>query len=391
MADIRREQLNMLFKPVLKALCTERGLAVGGRNEELVNRILVHEGHARPEGDLRFMTKAEVAALPDETIFSAVERFGDGQLSAVPNKRKQDKAFVTGACEKDPKSFKHFHTLASNPTFCKELFSKVPGAFQFASQEIRADPELASIAIHQNPRLFLSASPVLKNDPSFVLPLLAKKPTQPEDFTLQPADLFVYAGDKLRTPEACLLAARNCSWHHSQSVLRHMPGVALSDPVTMAHLIKKEPSSVRYVGENLKASLSYAKKVASLNGEVLPYLPMTFQTDPDVVITALVQCPKMTLRSTLLVDPYLARVRNIERKYLTSKDNVHQFLCLLGSKTAMAHLGGNPRVKFTIVSYLMNITTHPYQNAMTLALRAKMRHIIGQLERAAHIQAASRP
>jgi len=383
MTHLRRKELNGFSNPMLKAMCAERSLAVGGRNEELVNRILVHEGHARPEGDLRFMAPAEVAALSDETIFTALERFGDNQLSAVPRKRKQDKAFVKTACEKNPKALKHCTKLGNDREFLFDLLQTVPLAYQYSSLAKRADRELASAAIAKDPMLFLSAPAALKDDPSFVMPLLATKAAN-EAGHLNHADLFMYAGANLRSPEACLLAARNCSEHKALSVMLHMPDHARADPVIMAHLVKKSPSAMTGAGPKLRDSLPFARKVASLNGQVLPYLRPPFQECQDVVMHALVQCPQIALQTTHLADPYLERVRRVERNYLTAKDNVFQFL-LCTSRHALRQ----PRVKLTIVSYLMEITTHPCKNAMTLALRAKMTRIIRQLEQAAEIQRAA--
>ena len=393
--EIRREELNMLYKPVLRAMCTERGLAVGGKNEDLVNRILVHEGHARPEGDLRFMSKNEIAALPDETILTSLEAFGDNQLSRVPHKRKT-REFMTKACEKDPKALKHCPKLGDDADFVSKLIEDgTPEAYQYCSLAKRADPALAVKAITKNPSMFLSAPDTLRHDAGFVLPLLALPSAGDAENSY--GDLFVYAGRQIqRTPKACLLAAKNCSKNRAHLVMLNMCGEGRQSEAVMRQLIKKNPELMLGAAANLKESLPFAVRAVALNGRVLPYLDKRWQDSLSVVATALVQCPEVVVHTAHSAASYLQYYQSEERNYETSKRNVFQFLCMLARPTAeggefapVACLSGQTRVKVTIASYLMKVTTHPIQNAMTANERAKLRKAVQQLGRAAEIQEAA--
>jgi len=386
---IRREQLKGLTKPFLKAFCIERGLAVSGKNEVLVNRILVHEGFSRPEGDLRFMPKDEVVVLPDATILNSIQRFGDNQLTSVPHKRKTPE-FIMSACEVNPKSLKHCPRLGDDYAFVSGLLDRVPAAYPYLSISKRADSTLASKAIRQDPNMFLSAPETLRNSPDFVLPLLA---IPADEKQLAHADLFRFTGPLLRTPEGCLLAAKNCSSSYALRVAQEMPYDLRRSPTIMEPLITKDALAMSCAGDNLKMSFPFAKRLSSLNGRVFPYLNKNFQESKVVVANALVQCPEMILYTSIEVDPFIELAKNYELKYLDSKDNVFQFLRMLarpageGGKLAhVARLCGQTRVKFTIVSYLMPITSHPNQNAMTRKMRDRLSHTIAQLDLAAQIQ-----
>ena len=396
MAHINRtEELNAHTIPALKAMCAERGLFVGGRKENLVNRILVHEGHARPEGDLRFMSKAEVAALTDETILAALQTLGDGQLSAVPHKRKTEE-FMTRACQVDVKALKHSPKWGGDAAFVsKSIDGGLPGVFQYSSLVNRADRDLAAKAIAKESTMFLSAASTLRNDPEFVIPLLALK--GPENAELAHGDLFLYAGPEVqRKPKAVVFAAQNCSSNKAYRVMMSMPVEARMSATIMGQLIKKDPQVMVGAPPNLKESLPFAKKAARMNGKVLPYLDKRWQNTAGVFLAALVQCPKAVLHTPHLIDPYIDHYTRVERNYVASKEEVYAFLCILKRPTSegvlapIARLSGQTRVKFTVASFLMQCSSHPIQNAVTTTARAQLRATIEQLGRAAKIQKAAR-
>lgn len=385
--DIRREQLDGLTCAVLKEMCAAFGLAVGGQKEILVNRILVHEGHARPEGDLRYMTTAEIAALPDETILTSLQTFGDNQLARVPPKRKT-RDFMTRACEKDPKSLKHCPKLGDDGAFVSKLIEDVPKVYQYSSLAKRGDRALAVKAITKHPRMFLYAPQTIRDDADIVLPLLALP--SPADAELSYGDLFVFAGPTVqRTGKACLLAAKNCSKNRAHLVMLNMCGEGRQSEAIMGQLIKKAPEMMLGAAANLKESLPFARKAAALNGNVLPYLDRRWQSTASVVATALFQCPAAVSHTPHSAAAFLEHYKREERNYETSKDNVFQFLCALARPAGVARLGGHTRVKVTVASYLMKITSHPIQNAMTAKERAMLRRAIQQFEIAAQLQKAA--
>jgi len=392
MADITRaEQLNALANPVLKAMCAERGLAVSGRKENLVNRILVHEGYARPEGDLRYMKKPEIAALPDESILAALQKFGDEQLSAVPHKRKTEE-FMTQACQIDVKALKHSPKLGDNAGFVSKLIDGgLPGAYQYSSLGKRADRDIAAKAITLLPSMFLSAPETLRNTPEFVVPLLAFPSSESEE--LSHGDLYMYAGPEVqRKKRAIYLAAEHCSSQRAYRVMMNMPLAARHREDIMGQLIKKDPQVMLGAAANLKESLPFAKKVAMMNGKVLPFLDKRWQETAGVVVAALVQCPDAVLHTKQLVDPYLERYTRMERKYVAAKQEVFALLCILERPTSegvlapIARLSGQTRAKFTMASFLMQLTSHPIQNAVTGTALAQLRTVIDQLRRASEIQ-----
>jgi len=177
---------------------------------------------------------------------------------------------------------------------------------KFATSLLKKDPEFVSQAVKNNPHSFQYASPELKNDLMFVKKLL-KQINWHES-------LFQYLGENLKKNKQFIMefVEKNGfvlkylehsmidremvikALENNKKCFLFIPQCFLEDEnFVFEKLImtmrEKEKFPLKLLPESLMHNIPFLKRVVSLNGMYLKYLPNSLQDHEDVVIPAIQQ------------------------------------------------------------------------------------------------------